>query len=227
MNDHSDNDNTVDSGPDRRADNHSDSNAAKSGGPNRERRSFFRINQDIVLDYRVVEAYTANHEDAGSLFQASPLSELLSALRRIDAESGQLLHSITENNRQIADYLGNINRKIELLTQHMLMQDSGNQQLVTTSVNLSEGGIAFATEKPVYKGSFLALRLLFLPSYVSVVVFAQVVRSETGKDERHQLAAKFHRLQEQQAQVLSRQIMQAQLEAKRRRQQASGAAAGN
>ncbi|TQV81340.1 PilZ domain-containing protein [Exilibacterium tricleocarpae] len=191
---------------------------ATGAGKTSERRSFFRINQDIVLDYSAVSADIAKGGDSTDLFPASRLTDLLSGLRRLDSESGQLLHSITENNRQIADYLSNLNKKLELLTQHILLGETQQQPVRTTSVNLSEGGIAFATNKPLYKGSFVALRMMFLPSYTSVVLFAQVIRSETTADDHHHLVAKFLRVQEAQAQVLSRQIMQAQLQAKRRQQ---------
>ena len=202
------------------ADNDKQTDGAAAGSDGKpERRSFFRINQDIVLDYRTVAADVAERGDIDGLFPPSRTTDLLSGLRQVDSESSQLLHSITENNRQIADYLGKLNKKLELLTQHILTAEGHQPQLNTTRVNLSEGGIAFSTAKPVYKGSYIALRLMFLPSYISVVLFARVVRSDSNGDDGHQLAARFHRLQEQQAQILSRQIMQAQQAAKRRQQQ--------
>lgn len=181
----------------------------------REKRSFFRVRDDISLDYRVVDTHTASSEDPTTLFPESAALNLFAEFRRIDGESDQILHSISEQNRLVADYLVGVNRKINLLAQEILADRQANSPGSSTKVNLSEGGIGFGSDKAIYKSSYIALRLMFLPAYVGVVLFAQVIRCEAKKD-GYQIAAKFHRLSDQQRQVLSKQIMQAQLAAKRR-----------
>lgn len=173
-----------------------------------------------MIDYRVIDAYTANHESPGSLFPASNMLDLLSDFRKIDHESINLLHNIGDEHRSVADYLVNLNKKIDLLAQHLVQESNPLPQSATSSVNLSEDGIAFATDRALYMGNFLALRLMFLPTYNTISLFAKVLRSnpvpETAQPsaQPHFLAARFYRIQDHQRQVLSRHIMQSQILAK-------------
>lgn len=183
----------------------------------RDRRDYFRIRDNVSLEYRSVDTQTANSTEPSTLFPQSATLSLFAEFRRIDKEADQLLFGISEQNRQIAEYLSCINRKVDLLTQQFIAErnDSGADQV--TQVNLSEGGIAFDSAKPLYKGSYIALKLLFLPAYVGLTVFAQIIRCESaGENKGYKVAAKFHRIDEQQRQLLSKQIMRAQMAAKRR-----------
>ncbi len=182
-----------------------------------ERRSHFRIDENLHLEYRVVDQDTANRGDPSQLFPGAEALKLYADLKAIEAEGAQLLLQIKNQNRQLADYLHGLNRKIDLLGQHVMAEHrppsiSGD----TRAVNLSEGGIAFNSIKPIYKDSFIALRLTFLPSYAGVTLFARVIRCEAGRNDNHHIAAKFHRLNSAQRQLISKQIMRAQLAAKRR-----------
>jgi len=191
--------------------------AGKPSKDGRERRDYFRIRDNVSLEYQTVDNHTANNSEPATLFPESATLGLFAEFRRIDKEASQLLYTINEQNRQIAEYLSCINRKIDLLTQQLIAEnkDTGLDQV--TQVNLSEGGIAFECAKPLYKGSFIALKLLFLPAYVGVSVFAQIIRCEAvGDNKAYKVAAKFHRIDEQQRQLLSKQILQAQMAAKRR-----------
>lgn len=182
-----------------------------------ERRSFFRVDDEVSFDYKSVDTHTVEDELADSLFSDTPSIGLFADFRAIDSESSQLLHSIGEKDRQISDYLSAINRKVELLAQQVVNLQHGKPKTQVAQINLSEGGIAFNSDKALYKGSFLALRLVFVPSYVAVAMFAKVIRCE-GNKSGHQVAAKFHKITESQRQIVSKQIMQAQQAHKRKEQ---------
>jgi len=180
-----------------------------------DRRSFFRVDDEVSFDYKPVDTHTVEDNQADSLFTDTPSIGLFAEFRAIDSESSQLLHSIGEKDRQISDYLSAINRKVELLAQQVVNLQHGKPKIHVAQINLSEGGIAFNSDKALYKGSFLAMRLVFVPSYVAVAMFAKVIRCEGNKN-GHQVAAKFHKITEAQRQIVSKQIMQAQLAHKRR-----------
>jgi len=183
-----------------------------------ERRSFFRVDNEVSFDFKGVDTHTVEDSSPESLFGELPGLALFSDFRAIDAESVQLLHNIGEQNRHISDYLATINRKVELLAQQIMNQQHSSTSHHTRQINLSEGGIAFNADKAFYKGSFIAMRLVFVPSYVSVSMFAKVIRCESGK-QGHQLAAKFHKISETQRQLISKHIMQAQLASRRESKQ--------
>ncbi len=185
--------------------------------PGRERRRFFRIRDEVSLEYKGVDKHTANNEDPNRLFPDASELHLFTEFRRLDAQADQTLHIISEQNRHVADYLRTLNHKLDLLAQTLVAEHQSSGEEKITRISLCEEGIAFESDKPLYRGSFIAMRLLFLPDYVGVVLFAQVIRCTLSND-KHLVAAKFHRLNDQQRQLLSKHIMQAQLLAKRRSQ---------
>lgn len=174
-----------------------------------ERRRFFRIDQDIMLDYKPVDAYAAQQGKAADQFSDQLPLELLAEFHQLDRQASNLLHGLTAQHPSVADYLSVLNKKINLLSQHLINKDKLPKHN-SSKVNLSEAGIAFLSSKPLYKDSFLALRLVFLPKYIGVVLFAQVIRCTQEKGDQFHIAAKFHRNSEANQQLLAKQIMEAQ-----------------
>ena len=183
--------------------------------PVHDKRGFFRITDDLILDYKQVDAYTADSDKAENVFPDSSSLSLFAEFKRIDSEAAHLLASISETNRALAEYLGTLNRKMDILTQKVMADRHQNDGITPTRVNISEGGIAFQCDKALYKGSHIALRLMFIPSFVGLASFARVIRCEEQDNNSFHIAAKFHRLSSTHQQILSRQIMQQQISAKR------------
>lgn len=183
--------------------------AIKSRAP--EKRDFFRINQDVLFETHLVDSYAADNSAPESHFDDSPALTLLSQLRKIDKDNQQILGILKDKNRLITDYLQSLNNKLDLVTRFCLFTQQADKDQPTTRINLSEGGIAYTSNRAVYKGNFLVLRLIFLPSYIHVVTFAKVVRC-SSKDGEHQVAARFHRLQDKDRQEISRHILKAQVQ---------------
>lgn len=179
-----------------------------------EKRNYFRVNEQVLLDYRIVDAYTSEHAEPSLQFEDNGVLQLFSQMHELDKEAQQLLHSIGETNRALADYLAVLNKKFDLISQQFVAQNVSDQQHKTSAVNLSEGGISFSAEKALYKDTYLALRLIFLPSYTGISCFAKVVRCESG-DSHNRVAAKFVYMSDATEQLLARQIMQIQRQAKR------------
>ncbi len=182
----------------------------KSRAP--EKRDFFRINQDVLFEVHLVDSYAADNSAPESHFDDSPALTLLNQLRKIDKDNQQILGLIKDKNRLLTDYLQSLNNKIDLVTRFCLFsQQADSADQATTRINLSEGGIAYTSNRAVYKGNFLVLRLIFLPSYVHVVTFAKVVRC-SSKENEHQVAARFHRIQDKDRQEIARHILKAQVQ---------------
>lgn len=179
--------------------------------PEREKRDFFRISQDVIFDYKLVEAYTAENDSPEVEFDDAVSLGLINELRRLDRDNAQTLRLLTEKNRLLGDYLQTLSSKIDLIARHTLFAQTGMaRDKPKTRINVSEDGIAFIAERAIYKGNYLALRMIFLPNYAPVVVFAKVIRCEP-RDDQYQVAARFHRLADKDRQELSRQILKAQV----------------
>ncbi|SMF30997.1 PilZ domain-containing protein [Alteromonadaceae bacterium Bs31] len=191
----------------------SEKSTAKDLG--RERRDFFRVSQDVLFDFKLADAFSAENDSPEIEFEDSISLSLVNELRRLDKDSLQTLRLLTEKNRLLGDYLQTLSSKIDLIARHTLFaQDGEAGERPKTRINLSEEGVAFIADRALYKGNYLAVRLIFLPNYVPVVVFAKVIRCE-AKDDSYQIAAKFHRLQDKDRQELSRQILKAQVTQKK------------
>lgn len=185
-----------------------------------ERRSYFRIDENIALEYREVDEQTAKQAEPESLYPDSTTSNLYSELKKIDSENSQLLYQLKADNRALGEYLHNLNRKLDFLAQQIMAEHKPTAlTTITRQVNLSEGGIAFGSAKSIAQNSYVALRLTFLPSHASLIIFAKIIRCELCKAGDYQIAAKFYRAKDSQLQIVGQQIMRAQM-ADRRQQQA-------
>jgi len=185
-----------------------------------ERRSYFRIDESIALEFKVVDEATANKGQAEALFSNANSLKLYSELKKIDADNAQFLFQIKEISRPLAEYLHNLNRKIELLGQ-MLMADQKPLPPSKTirQVNLSEGGIAFGSANSLNAGDYIGLRIVFLPSNAGLILFAKIIRCDPSNTGEFQIAAKFHCINDLQQQLIGQQIMRAQMAEKRRLQE--------
>jgi hypothetical protein len=182
-----------------------------------ERRSYFRIDETIALEFIPVDEATANKSQPESLFNNANSLKLYSELKKIDADNAQFLFQIKELSRPLAEYLHNLNRKIELLGQELMADQKPSPPSKTLrQVNLSEGGISFGSTNPIEAGSYIGLRVVFLPSNSGIILFAKSIRCEPSSTGEFQIAAKFHRTSDLQQQLIGQQIMRAQMAEKRR-----------
>lgn len=179
-----------------------------------DRRGTFRINHDVIFDFRQVDTHTVEQEDPEALFGDGGAMHIVAELRRIDREAQPLLKLLTEKQRLLGDYLQKLNQKIDLIARHAVLSTSSKDE--STRVNISEDGIAFRSDRALYKGNFLVLRLIFLPSYTPVIVFASVSRCDNEGDNQYRIGAKFYKLREQDRQEIARQIIRAQVHHRKR-----------
>lgn len=184
-----------------------------------ERRYYFRIDDYLDLEYLKVSADTAAGTSVENLFPGSAALKTYAELKKIDSESAQLLYQIKDRDRQLADYLHLLNRKVELLAQQLISEPPQHApQGKRRSVNISEGGLSFSNDEALEPKQLIALNLTFLPTFVNVPVYAQVTRCEPGRNGDWEIAAEFHAVNEAQQQLLSQQIMRAQMADKRKHQ---------
>ncbi|SDS36968.1 PilZ domain-containing protein [Halopseudomonas xinjiangensis] len=171
-----------------------------------DKRDFFRIQETLFLDYRIVPSPEA---DAG-FGERSPLFGLLSDLHRLDYESQHLLRQIAERDRGLAHYLKIINKRIDLIGKAVSLQVA-DEPGHPTDVTLSEGGMSFSCDEALNQGDWLSLRLVLQPTPLGLVLPAQVIRCDRLPDSpRWIIAVSFDALDDQQRQLLARHILQKQ-----------------
>ena len=181
-----------------------------------EKRQFFRIQQDVIFNFKCVNTDAVTHITPEQHFDHSAALGVLSQFQQLDNDCHTMLEHIQQSNATVARYLGMLNQKVNLLSQQMLANEAvAANDSESGRIDLSQGGIGFTTSHPIGIESWLAVKLVFLPSYVGLLSYAQVTRNQLQDDDSYLIGARFHQLNEEQERILSRQVMQTQLIEKR------------
>lgn len=152
-----------------------------SGSARPERRKFFRIDDDIYLEYRRLEEDDYQQrlkQPAGARHDSSGLALQLHSLT---TQSSNILSQIRKRDPDIGQYLAIIDRKLELLSRALLGSQLGNISGPNTHVNLSGNGIAFLSAETLPRDSKLELRLMLFPGNTVINTLGRVVHCLTGR----------------------------------------------
>lgn len=199
----------------------SDLDAAPSSPPatanaGRERREYFRIEDQLILRYREVPRDAVGNAPAERHFDNSEVFELLRELRHIDQEHNNVLRALAEQNRELGLYLKNVNRKIELVANALASLDQVQQGQTPQQASISESGIAFVADPHLTVGATVALELILLPQHTALALYGEVVMNRDEPPARSVVT--FLRLRESDRQILAKHILQVQIAAKRQQQ---------
>lgn len=139
-----------------------------------ERRNFFRIEDEICLQYELLSEADYAHA-AQELFQAE--GSILNVCRNyawLSYEATQLIHTIKPATAEIAAYLEILNKKIDLLAQQIFETTAhyGSGEHIMTSISAS--GIAFECITPLPVDQPIRLRMLLLPEKIHILALGRV-----------------------------------------------------
>ncbi len=180
--------------------------------PKLDRREYFRVEDQLILRYRLVPPEAVGHMPAERHFDNSEMFTLLRELRHIDQEHNNVLRGLAEQNRELGLYLKSVNRKIDLIANALATLSHGQQQQAAQHVSISEGGIAFSSDPNLARGKFLAIELVLLPSHTGLALYGEVIET---RDAKGLTVVSFVRLRESDRQILARHILQVQIAAKK------------
>lgn len=180
-------------------------------------RDFYRIECRAIVGFRSLGERLPEDAGPGTFFSDSPALLLSRELLQLEQEAAPIMAAIGEKDRAVASYLHVINRKIDLLSRHILAQAPDTATGEEQSISLSEGGVVFRCAQALSVGSFVALRLLLLPAWTGVAAFGQVVKSESTAAGYSEISVAFENLQDAERQLVARHVMQVQMAEQRRR----------
>ena len=176
-----------------------------------EKRQYFRIQQDVIFNFKCVNTDAVSHISVEHHFDHAGALGIASQFQQIDNDSSKLLDHIRQDNLVVADYLDMLNRKMNLLSQQMLANEAVSAHDSDSGrIDLSQGGIGFTANHPIGIESWLAVKLIFTPSYLGLLSYAQVTRNQMQKDGSYLIGARFHQLNDEQQRILARQVLQTQ-----------------
>lgn len=116
------------------------------------------------------ERISADYENGISLYSQESLAEIQSFIGAQNA-----LSRIGEKDNDLADFLGHIDTKINLLLKKVSGERTILDSLTMQNVSLSGGGLAFLAEEKVEKGLFVECHVVLLPEYSYVYSLGKVV----------------------------------------------------
>jgi hypothetical protein len=139
-----------------------------------ERRRYFRIEDEICLDYEVIsdEEYSKAPEVLAQMMQSA--FSLSASFAALNNEYNPLLNSIKHASPEIGQYLELLNRKIDSLGQQLLEEETPCDEGNAIEANLSASGIAFQCSEQLKDGQGMKLKIVLLPEKIGVILFGRV-----------------------------------------------------
>ncbi len=116
------------------------------------------------------ERISADYDNGISLYSQESLAEIQSFIGAQNA-----LSRLGEKDNDLADFLGHIDTKINLLLKKVSGEKTILDSLTMQNVSLSGGGLAFLANEKVEKGSYVECHVVLLPEYSHAYSVGKVV----------------------------------------------------
>jgi len=189
--------------------------------PCRERRGFFRIQDDLVLTYHQVprKVYEAlNDKRSNSTLSAFNLKARFVAL---DRALRPVVNRLREQSPDLAQYMEAMDEKLDMLAEVVFRQEVDLDDLPSQEVNLSAGGLSFQAQKCLNPGSILQVRLLLQPSGVGIESYARVVYCRPTSNQSSlrfpwRVGVEFLHLREEDSDLIARHVLCREADLRRR-----------
>jgi len=175
-----------------------------------ERRSFFRINDDVALTYRLVsnDALSSNAKVV-EVDENEPVT-LTNELERMNEVSRIHFRHVEKESPEIARYFTFIEAKLNLLAHHIMMANDELFVQSTQPVNISGSGVAFTVNEAFGKGDCLEVKFTLTPSMVTINTFSEVVSCNPDGD-KFRVAVVFKQLRDADRDMLIRHVVKKQM----------------
>ncbi len=176
-----------------------------------ERREYFRIADEIALDYRLI-----SDDEADRLVEKiqSRQVDRFTAASSFAATTRQMthvMHKVQSESAELARCLQAIDQKLNMVAQLFVTEEMELNEQPTREVNLSAGGVAFRAQHEIGMDSLLELRMVLFPSLVGILTVSRVIHCERINDDNRQfpwqIAVVYEHLRESDREHLVRHIM--------------------
>lgn len=147
-----------------------------------ERRRFFRIDDEVILEFLAISEEQYSHADEELEDIQNSAFGLSADFATLNHEYNPTLHSIKNNLPEVAHYFELVNAKLDKLSHHILDRELIAQHHGMQSVNLSASGIAFECNETFTDNQPMKIRLVLLPEKIGILVFGRVRRKISDKN---------------------------------------------
>lgn len=153
-------------------------------GRNKDERNFFRIDDEIYLEFRVLTEPVPDKTKLPTARKDSSVSDVLSDLTAVNSQIHPLLETIKHTDTAIARCLEALSKKIDLVAKAVSRSgDTFRATKPNRKVNLSAGGVAFNVATQLLPGTPLEIRMAVVSSNLVITCYGEVTYCERdGKD---------------------------------------------
>ncbi|MGK0440811.1 MAG: hypothetical protein ACJA0N_000606 [Pseudohongiellaceae bacterium] len=179
-------------------------------------RNYYRVNSSVKLRIAPITSQQIKNSEWPKSLSKSPAMELSESLRLSEQELHATLRVIAEQNRNVEQYLRNVNKRIDLIANYLIDTDDQAQESSEQKVLISEGGLEFVAKdlRTIKIGDCLAIELVLSLSHVSLSVFGKVVNIREDANQ-YVIGAEFVEMKDLDRQQLSKHVIQQQMQDKR------------
>ncbi len=178
---------------------------------NDERREFFRIDDEVALDYRLIDSSEVDRLLEKIQSQMVDRFTAASSFTATTRQMANVIHKIQTESPELARCLQAIDQKLNMIAQLFVSEEIREKQQDTREVNLSAGGVAFRAQHKLPVDSLLELRMVLFPSLVGILTISRVIHCERVNDSNPQypwqVAVEYEHLKETDRELLVRHIM--------------------
>ena len=170
-----------------------------------ERRRFFRIDDEVQLDYEVIDPaeVDARLDDFWQNEHAYSIRNNYNF--QIEQQIADF-HKIEQKMPELGRYLAVMREQIDRITDR-LIGDEENGSLVQLPVNISAQGISFASDRVPPDSALVELKLKLLPSGLRLVIIARVIKVESKPDStQHRVSLDFEYVHEADREILIKHV---------------------
>lgn len=141
-----------------------------------ERRNFFRIEDEIILQVREITSdQLPNEEELPDSFS------LPSKLEQLTVETSSISRKIPSEYADVLEYLKILEQKIDLIAQAFLINECDFVKRPTQNITLSASGLSFDSEIEVKPGQLMELTMMLPPMLIGIVTYGRVIHCEAVK----------------------------------------------
>ena len=176
-----------------------------------ERREYFRIDDEVALDYRPIS------QDEAERLQKKIQSRMVdrftaaSSFTATSRHMTHVMHKVQNQSPELARCLQAIDQKLNMIAQLFVSEEINLHEQPTREVNLSAGGIAFRVQHEIKVDSLLELRMVLFPSLVGLLTISRVIQCERAGDGNLKfpwlISVVYEHLREADRELLVRHIM--------------------
>lgn len=172
-----------------------------------ERRRFFRLDDEVVMDFQAITQDEFSHWKENH-------SQQKSELKQLEQDIGNLIHQVRSVHPAIGQVLELLNRKLNLLNGNSTTHPELNLSMTEARVrvNLSACGMAFNTDADLRGSSHLLFNLQLKPSNAILSLAGNIVSiDDSGEsDAPYMVRVNFEGLKETEQELLIQHLFQLQ-----------------